>query len=86
MQHARKDYTDRIQDSAGEIPQDEPVFLIRGQDEVGHAAVRAWAHLHRQNGGSDPAYLLAMRHADRMEQWARMHGKKADLPEEEPTK
>ena len=32
MKHAREDYN-RIQDPAGLIPADEPVFLLRGQDE-----------------------------------------------------
>ncbi|MEQ1761584.1 MAG: hypothetical protein ABL984_00430 [Pyrinomonadaceae bacterium] len=31
MKHARKDYN-RIQDPAGLIPEDEPVFLFRAQD------------------------------------------------------
>lgn len=61
------------------IPADEPVFLIRGKDEVGAAAVRAWAHLHRVNGGQDAIYLDAMRQADKMENWL-VH-EKADLPE-----
>ena len=29
MKHARDDYN-RIQDPAGKIPEDEPVFLLRG--------------------------------------------------------
>lgn len=33
MIHARTDYTERVQDSANIIPQDEPVFLMRGQDK-----------------------------------------------------
>ena len=41
MVNARQDYNERVQDSAGLIPSQEPVFLIRGQDEVGHLAVRA---------------------------------------------
>ena len=80
MIHARKDYTARIQDTTNEIPADEPVFLIRAQDQVGAAAVRAWAHLHRVNGGSDTAYALAMRHADLMEAWPKK--KAADVPQE----
>ena len=80
MIHARCDYTERVQDSAGIIPDNEPVFLIRGQDQVGAAAVRAWAHLHRTAGGSDVAYSLAMKHADLMEQWPRK--KAADVPQE----
>ena len=78
MIHARKDYTERIQDSAHLIPEDEPVFLIRAQDQVGATAVRAWANLHRINGGSDPVYEAAMRHAERMEAW-HFH-KPADAP------
>ena len=82
MIHARKDYTDRIQDKAKKIPAKEPVFLLRGQDEVGHKAVRAWAYIHQLNGGSDVAYSLAMAHANAMEVWAKKHGKKADVPPE----
>lgn len=76
MKHARDDYN-RIQDPANLIPEDEPVFLIRAQDIVGHAAVRSWANLHRLNGGSDDAYLKAMTHADLMEAWPKK--KNADL-------
>lgn len=79
MIHARKDYNERFQDAANLIPDQEPVFLIRGQDTVGHLAVRAWAHLHRVNGGSDVAYELAMKHADLMEAWPKK--KHADVPE-----
>ena len=82
MIHARRDYTRRIQDSEKLIPKDEPVFLIRGQDEVGYRAVQAWANLHKLNGGSDVAYALAMEHAGKMETWAEKHGKKADVPPE----
>ena len=80
MLHARNDYNERIQDSAKLIPDEEPVFLIRGQDQVGRLAVRAWAHLHRINGGSDTAYELAMAHADKMESWPKH--KVADVPVE----
>jgi len=82
MQHARKDYNERIQDLANLIPADEPVFLIRGQDQVGSATVRAWAHLNKVNGGSDVCTSSALRQADRMEAWASKHGKIADLPKE----
>jgi len=77
MKHARVDYNERIQDNAGIIPEDEPVFLIRGQDKVGADTVRAWANLHRLNGGSDLAYEMAMKHADRMESWPK--NKSADV-------
>jgi hypothetical protein len=76
MLHARADYN-RIQDPAGLIPADEPVFLIRAQDKVSADAVRAWAYLHRSNGGSDQCFLAAMQQADRMEAWPKK--KSADL-------
>ena len=34
MLHARKDYNRRIQDIEKGIGKDEPVFLLRGQDEL----------------------------------------------------
>lgn len=39
MKHARPDY-DRIQDPAGIIPEDEPVFLLRGQDRYAAPQLR----------------------------------------------
>lgn len=60
------------------IPAEEPVFLLRGQDVVGHITVRSWAHIHRVNGGPDGPYLLAMQHANLMEAWPVK--KAADLP------
>lgn len=42
MKHARQDYN-RIQDPTGKIPDNEPVFLLRGQDVCAPIAVQAWA-------------------------------------------
>jgi len=42
MIHNRKDY-DRIQDPDGKIGEDEPVFLIRCQDEMFPGIVRNYA-------------------------------------------
>jgi len=85
MIHAREDYQ-RIQDPEGKIPDDEPVFLIRGQDVLGREVVRCWATLNDRAGG-DPALSKAAReHADKMEAWP-VH-KLADLPgssEERPS-
>lgn len=76
MKHARPDYQ-RIQDPQGLIPDDEPVFLIRAQDQVSAQAVRAWANLHRLNGGADNLFTLAMQQADQMEAWPKK--KAADM-------
>ena len=69
MLHARDDYNDRIQDSACIIPDDEPVFLIRGQDKVSASAVRWWAKLNDQAGGDPKLSRLARAQAKRMSKW-----------------
>ena len=52
MKHARPDY-DRIQDPAGLIPEDEPVFLLRAQDGLALQALAAYlGALHRSPGVS----------------------------------
>ena len=77
MLHARPDYS-RIQDPWNKIPQDEPVFIIRAQDKVGAAAVRAWAELNNNVGGDLEATRLAYEQADRMDAWPVK--KTCDLP------
>lgn len=77
MIHARDDYA-AIQDSKFRIPDDEPVFIIRAQDQVGAAAVRAWADLHEQAGGDPEMARVAREHASRMDAWPKK--KPADLP------
>jgi hypothetical protein len=68
MLHAREDYN-RIQDPAGLIPEDEPVFLIRGQDVNGPATLLFWARL-AEKAGADPEIVRRAReHADRMGFW-----------------
>lgn len=80
----RADYNGLVSGIEGPAEDREPVFLIRSSDQVGHLAVRAWASIHRANGGSDLAYTKAMAHADLMEQWGKTHGSKAaDCPPEE---
>ena len=77
MKHARKDYN-RIQDPENKIPDDEPVFLIRGQDMVGAATVRYWADLNDTAGGDPDLSERARAHADLMDEWPTK--KKADGP------
>lgn len=68
MKHARDDYN-RIQDPAGKIPEDEPVFLLRGQDRAAPGAVRAYAEILESMGG-DPVLVRQSRlQAQRMEIW-----------------
>lgn len=69
MLHAREDYN-RIQDPAGLIPNDEPVFLIRAQDVVGAQAVLAWAEFAERVGASAEIVNMAREHAFKMVEWA----------------
>jgi hypothetical protein len=80
MKHARKDY-DRIQDPAGLIPEDEPVFLLRGQDMLAPTILRKWANMLMDNDGDTDMVERAYKQADKMEEWQRKHvSKLPDLP------
>lgn len=76
MKHSRSDYN-RIQDPAGLIPEDEPVFLLRGQDIHAPDTLREYASrvYDRGKGDADAAHEIRM-HAEAMEEWQRTHGGK----------
>ena len=60
-----------IQDTKKEskIPAKEPVFLIRGQDQLGPKILRQYADLHEMLGGH-PGITAGIRaQAYRMEEW-----------------
>ena len=75
MKHARADY-DRIQDPAGKIPDNEPVFLIRGQDLAAPAALRAYAMLAHENGAKRDLVDAVLDHVRLMEEWQRQIARK----------
>lgn len=58
------------------IPDDEPVFLIRGQDPVGGMAVRAYADYAERCGADAEMVRQIYAWADRMEAYAedKQHG------------
>lgn len=68
MLHAREDYN---QGKMNEIPEDEPVFLLRAQDKTAAATVRYWASLQRPNSSGQSSPLVGMAHdqANRMDAW-----------------
>ena len=78
MKHAREDYNPRIQDSAGLIPDDEPVFLLRAQDVNAALLVDIWALLAARAGCSAEIVAMAREHATRMHDWPVK--KRPDLP------
>ncbi len=71
MKHARDDYN-RIQDPEGKIPEDEPVFLIRGQDVAAPATLRAYALLAHERGANRDIVDAVLDHVRLMEDWQRM--------------
>lgn len=82
MKHAREDYNN-VQEivtngTVRRIPDDEPVFLIRGQDAVSGDAVRAWADLAEENGAAEEIVRAAREHAKKMDEWPKK--KTPDLP------
>lgn len=68
MKHARPDY-DRIQDPAGLIPADEPVFLIRGQDRAAPAAIAAWVEEAKAQGAAPDIIEAAERQIGAVVEW-----------------
>lgn len=79
MRHARSDYN-RIQDPAGLIPEDEPVFLLRGQDKLAAKLVFEWSKRARAAGVDPTMCDMAFDQAERMSAWRPR--KTADLPED----
>lgn len=83
MKHARDDYN-RIQDPAGLIPVDEPVFLVRGQDTHGPAVLEFWASLVLKEAPTSgkPIAEKALAQAQAMRDWQAENGRKSpDLPD-----
>lgn len=80
MKHARDDYS-RIQDPAGLIPDDEPVFLLRGQDQFAAQTVYYYAELVRAAGGDPEVVRLSREQAAAMTAWPKH--KLPDLPQEQ---
>ena len=74
MKHARDDY-DRIQDPAGLIPEEEPVFLIRGQDLAAPATLIAYAGHAEALGASKELVRKVLDHAHLMHAYQETIGK-----------
>ena len=78
MKHISQAYNDRIQDSAGIIPIDEPVILLRGQDIIAIKAARYYALECRKAGLEEQAELIS-NHVLEMANW--QDGHKRKLPD-----
>lgn len=68
MKHAREDYG-HIQDRNGKIPDEEPVFLLRGQDPIAPLALDYYADVAEDRGCSAELVRSTREHADLMRAW-----------------
>jgi hypothetical protein len=67
MKHARQDYN-HIQDPLNKIPQDEPVFLLRGQDVLAPPILELYAFMAALAGRPELAQLT-LEQAKLMQEW-----------------
>ena len=73
MIHARADY-DRIQDPAGKIGEDEPVFLLRAKDSLAPGILMKWATELINRGGDKEMAKMVADHAVKMVEWQEKNG------------
>lgn len=74
MGFGRDDYDQRT--PFGDIPADEPVFVIRGRDVAGPDTLRAYAMAASKAGAARRLVLSVERHASAMEEYQLRHGSK----------
>ena len=80
MKFSRSDYSKRIIDQAGIIPQEEPVFLLRAQDVHAPSTLRHYAKLLEDAGNIEMAEELRS-HARQMLVWQKsVRVKEPDKP------
>lgn len=85
MLHGRKDYNDRIQDSAGLIPDDEPVFLLRAKDMIALEAVDVYLEFLLEEPDYDETIVQGIKaQIDRMKAWRQEHVTELKLPDMPP--
>lgn len=72
MKLGRDDYS-RIQDPAGKVPADEPVFLIRAQDMNAAATVEFWASRAEGYGAKPDIVAAARAQAQAIRNWQDDH-------------
>ncbi|MEY2478842.1 MAG: hypothetical protein QOG87_4157 [Actinomycetota bacterium] len=61
----------------GLVGEDEPVFIVRGQDLAAPATIEAWAKEALLHGAHPVITDMAVRWADRVRDWQRCHGAQA---------
>jgi hypothetical protein len=69
MKHARPDYQKNFNQILANIPEEEPVFFLRGQDKAAPAALEAWANENEKLNGDPQLTKLTRDHAQAMRQY-----------------
>lgn len=62
------------------IPDDEPVFLIRGQDLAAIPAAEAWCEAASELGADPELIATVRRHIELVREWQQDHAKVPDAP------
>lgn len=62
------------------IPSDEPLFIIRAQDKLAPAAIRAYARLLREKKLTKAATAVG-KYAREVEAWQKAHKERVKLPD-----
>lgn len=78
MKHARDDYN-RIQDPENKIPENEPVFLLRGQDVCAIPALEAWVNEAKKQAVEPRMVSAALAQLEKMRDWQLEH--KVQVPD-----
>lgn len=80
MKHGRPDY-ERIQDPEHKIPHNEPVFLLRAQDDLAPAILDTYATRLEAVGGEPRQVAYVRRQRDEMKRYQSIYGsKRPDIP------
>jgi len=71
MKHERADYNERVKCVDGSIPENEPVFLLRGKDPFAQQVVEYWVFLHRHRKSLEVKRERVLAHAQKMYEYER---------------
>lgn len=71
MKHERTDYNERVKCVDGSIPENEPVFLLRGKDMFAKQTIEYWVFLHRNRRGFEDKAERVLAHAQKMAKYER---------------
>ena len=72
---------DQADSTWNKIPDDEPVFILRGRDRAAPGTIRAWAERAKRMGCPTPKWQEAMDCAMAFEEWGRFNEGLVKVPD-----